>query len=328
MYKGRRLVPVAVIVFVTMVFVTIVHDATLHQLGPVTSSTTAAVAERNVDLYQNHHEAVNAILPANRRRCMVVHLHFHKAGGTTILSHFKKLKLIRGREGPILGRPTKNFLMHAGDPEFWKNLKLQGNEFVSLESDFLTPDQMKNISHSCIHFVTIVRDPWSRFRSTYERELFLKYIGLRRGLCVAKNSLDKWMKEENTNHQYPRENAWGGTLSPNYYIRMLNGINSDTNHQELTDFHLEQAKSIMRRFDVVALLEDATDMKNKIDTFFGATSDDLPVISNNQLKKWPSYQAIVAKANKQRGLFEEQNLLDRQFYNWVKEELINGGTRE
>ena len=55
---------------------------------------------------------------------------------------------------------------------------------------------------------------------------------------------------------------------------------------------------------------------------YNHTDDDLPSISNNYLKSWPSYETIVAKANEQRDLFEEQNRLDLDFYNWVKEELI------
>ena len=35
---------------------------------------------------------------------------------------------------------------NAGDPEFWEGLKSKGKDFVSLEGNFLTPDQMKNSS--------------------------------------------------------------------------------------------------------------------------------------------------------------------------------------
>lgn len=116
-------------------------------------------------------------------------------------------------------------------------------------------------------------------------------------------------------------------MAPNYYIRMLNGINYDSHHEVLSEVHLEQAKSVMRRFDVVTLLEDTRDMKNKLETFFNTTTDDdLPSISNNYLKSWPSYEMIVGKSNEQRNLFEEQNRLDLEFYNWVKEEMIPRST--
>ena len=261
-----------------------------------------------------------------RRRCMLVHLHFHKAGGTSLLSYFNELGLKHG--GPPLeaGRGmTENFLDHAGDIDFWMWLESRGIDIVSLEANFLTPKQMNNISsRRCMHFLTVVRDPWTRFRSTYERELFMACYteqGEAREGCIAKNSLKAWMEEGNIKHQFPRSGVWGGTLSPNYYVRMLNGINAQTDHEELTDFHLEQAKATMRRFDVVSLLENKTETKSKFDAYFNA-SKDLPSLSNNFLKSWMSYEAIITNANKQKALFEEQNILDRKFYNWVKEELL------
>ena len=52
---------------------------------------------------------------------------------------------------------------------------------------------------------------------------------------------------------------------------------------------------------VTTLLEDTRDMKNKLDAFFNTiTDDDLPSISNNYLKSWPSYETIVGKSNEQR----------------------------
>jgi hypothetical protein len=80
----------------------------------------------------------------------------------------------------------------------------------------------------------------------------------------------------------------------------------------------------MSLFNVVTLLENtAEDMKNKLDTFLNTTTDDnFRSVSNNLLKKWPSYEAIVTESNEQRELFDEPNKLDLEFYDWVKEELI------
>ena len=331
-HRRRSRVAVFALLLFTLMFAAKVHESTFgklnqesaskqhHDFSSIAAVTRATNASKIVLPLQhkNDHPEI-----ADRRRCIIVHLHFHKAGGTSILSYFKKLKLVR------CGLRRKIILANAGDPEFWGGLKSKGKDFVSLEGNFLTPDQMKNSSKSCIHFLTTLRDPWRRFRSTYERELWLacqdKREGAEREDCIAQNSLSKWMQERE--YQFPRHSLWGGILAPNYYIRMLNGINYDSHHEVLSEFHLEQAKSVMRRFDLVTLLEDTRDMKNKLDTFFNtSTDDDLPSISNNYLKSWPSYETIVGKSNEQRDLFEKQNRLDLEFYNWVKEEMIPRST--
>ena len=199
------------------------QEAAFSSIAAVTTATNASKTVLPLQHKHDHPEI------ADRRRCIIVHLHFHKAGGTSILSYFKKLKLVR------CGLRRKIILANAGDPEFWDGLKSKGKDFVSLEGNFLTPDQMKNSSKSCIHFLTTLRDPWRRFRSTYERELWLacqdKREGAEREDCIAQNSLSKWMQERE--YQFPRHSLWGGILAPNYYIRMLNGINYDSHHESL-----------------------------------------------------------------------------------------------
>jgi hypothetical protein len=287
--------------------------------------------------------------------CHLIYVHFHKAGGTSMVNFMQEqmnLKNIQqGRaidaipEGPdlVIYRPWTHGIRissvsevgtlehRAGQPKFWTNLKKRGCDFVSLEYNFLTPPQFDSVFSSCIQFWTILRDPWRRFRSTYEREVQMECGNKKkyededdRANCTSKNSLEEWMKTGNLPKQFPRKNSWGGTLYPNYYVRMLNGINdrrSVAKQVPLTEFHLEQAKSVLRRFDLVLLLENQTDTLSRMDHFFNIRTD-LPKKSNNGLKAWPLYEKVVNEANKQRDLFEEQNVLDRKLYNYVKEELI------
>ncbi len=295
------------------------HDFSSSSIAAVTRATNASKTVLPLQ-HKNDHPEI-----ADRRRCIIVHLHFHKAGGTSILSYFKKLKLVR------CGLRRKIILANVQVILSFRKVSNQKERTLFHLSNFLTPDQMRNSSKTCRYFLTTLRDPWRRFRSTYERELWLacqdKREGAEREDCIAQNSLSEWMQERE--YQFPRHSLWGGILAPNYYIRMLNGINYDSHHEVLSEVHLEQAKSVMRRFDVVTLLEDTRDMKNKLETFFNTTTDDdLPSISNNYLKSWPSYETIVAKSNEQTDLFKEQNRLDLEFYNWVKEEFIPRSTTQ
>ena len=179
-HRRRSRVAVFALLLFTLMFAAKVHESTFGKLnkeaaskqhhdftGSIAAVTRATNASKTVLPLQHKNDPEIAITnyQAAHRRCIIVNLHFHKAGGTSILSYFKKLKLVR------CGLRRKIILANAGDPEFWGGLKSKGKDFVSLEGNFLTPDQMKNSSKSCIHFLTTLRDPWRRFRSTYEREL-------------------------------------------------------------------------------------------------------------------------------------------------------------
>eukprot|EP00980_Cylindrotheca_fusiformis_P015301 scaffold4266_cov83-Cylindrotheca_fusiformis.AAC.6 len=304
--------------------------------------------------------------------CLLIYVHFHKAGGSSMINFMEKEVGLAGVDilydnqsnifsnGPDLAirKKSPNGLIvvsssssspsmtndnnddpaaehhRAGKLEFWTNLKKHGCGFVSLEYNFLTPTQFEKVISNdnghhrhdeCIQFWTLLRDPWSRFRSTYERELQMRCQREKYTDCISNNTLEEWMKPKNLAMQYPRNGKFGGTLYPNYYVRMLNGINDRVQEMVLTEFHLEQAKSVLRRFDLVVLLENQneTTTRTRINRYFNLTANNaLPKKSNNNLKKWSIYQNIVESANKQRDLFERQNTWDRKLYDFIKDELV------
>lgn len=280
------------------------------------------------------------------KECFLIYAHFHKAGGTSMndvmerqlslagihqstpaIVHGNDLSVNTSTADGLFISSTDNRVdseHRAGKPEFWNNLKKRGPDFASLEFNFLTPQQFDNLADSCIQFWTVIRDPWRRFRSTYEKELQHE-LALTKGdipKLVAKNCLEEWMKAGNLEKQFPRNNIRGGILYPNFYVRMLNGVNDQvTETPVMTEFHLERAKSVLRRFDLVVLLEDRIDALRRMKSFFNQTIV-LPKHSNNKLKHRSFYDTVVAEANEQESLFEEQNVLDRKLYDFVKDELM------
>eukprot|EP00980_Cylindrotheca_fusiformis_P014751 scaffold4019_cov69-Cylindrotheca_fusiformis.AAC.1 len=237
------------------------------KLKPAPTTTTQWHAVQNSSSFQEDTIASND--NHYRRKCMLIYIHFHKSGGTSMVEFMEnELKLKNRYRFSLRGKPKRgkdlsfransaNGLLifstanratiarhRAGQPQFWQNLRRSGSDFLSLEYNFLTPEQFDNLSDSCIQFWTYIRDPWRRFRSTYERELQTECQNVKnnaRNKCVSENSLENWMKPNNIKRQYPRNNIWGGILHPNYYVRMLNGINDRVMTEPVTEVHLERA---------------------------------------------------------------------------------------
>ena len=124
---------------------------------------------------------------ASGRHCnkLVVFLHFHKAGGTSIIDYLRSLPLwynlrtnsnperigdLQPPNGTDLPVIFGNLRVHSSakiDAGFWGSLYDRGLDFVNLEYNFLTPDVYANMSS--VYKVTQLRAPWERFRSTYEK---------------------------------------------------------------------------------------------------------------------------------------------------------------
>lgn len=121
----------------------------------------------------------------------------------------------------------------------------------------------------------------------------------------------------------PREKEWVGILHPNYYVRMLNGIGDFPRGSIVTRDHLEKAKEVLRKFDVVMILEDPDQVNlDKMTKLFGTMDEKMPTIpkeSNNGLKEHPLYRTLRRNIiDPVQTLFREQNQLDIELYQYVK----------
>jgi hypothetical protein len=123
---------------------------------------------------------------------LVLFLHFHKAGGSSIIEYFIDRglwydlstnidvanygTLEEGKDVSFGGHGRNHLRIHSSannqtrvsDIDFWKSIYNRGIDVVNLEYNFLSPDVYFGMQ-SLFWKVTQLREPWSRYRSTYER---------------------------------------------------------------------------------------------------------------------------------------------------------------
>lgn len=220
----------------------------------------------------------------------------------------------------------------SGNPAFYEALYQQGVDMVVMEYNFLQPSAFIGM-HETVEFITMFRDPWARYRSTYEKELDQYCVGgkhahkkniqesARKCLRREQNRLDHWMYLPNGLPPSSRRNRqFPGMLAPNYYIRMLNGL-LDQPTLELNNSHLEAAMEVLLKFDTILYLEMNESIRDAVLRSLFSTVPDktvsLPSKSNNYLKELPLYETIHKESLNARQYFEEHNKLDRQLYNYA-----------
>lgn len=283
------------------------------------------------------------------RRCdkLVFFLHLHKAGGTTILQYLRDI----GLAGPKMAQDffprdpalkekwysTKNDRLKVfssyngtsrlGDPALWEEMYQDGVDYVSLEYNLLQPDAFYS-ARDALHTVTSFRDPWARYRSTYEMEISWtcrkkkkqqqqKRVVDRK--CVKEKTLERWMKTSTGVLGPVQDTLWGAILHPNYYTRMLNGIN-DRADVTLTREHLDKAKQIVSTFELILILEENDEKKSsQLEAYFGESNVTIQHLTNNKLKDDPLYEEIRLDADLAKPLFDKENEIDIELFEFVQE---------
>jgi len=222
--------------------------------------------------------------------------------------------------------------LQLSDSSLWRGIHAAGADYVAFEYNFLPPSVFVDFFDDIrptIASVAVLRDPWRRFHSTYQRELFRKCLSKGKKKkkkkkkkpvvdvtkCIRNNSLMAWMKDSSfePNAVYP------GILKPNYLVRMLNGI-ADQPNLTLTQDHLESAKVALEQFDLVLYTEMPQEERTAaLRSFFG-TDDraELKHISNNYLKDFPDYEKVVAMSSLWENKFYKLNAFDMELYGFAK----------
>ena len=179
-------------------------------------------------------------------KSLIIFLHFHKAGGTSINHAFNRYQKYCGN---LNGNPAKRLTV----VDYWNYTKEQLHsfvgsmfygrvEFICLEWNFFV--NYDTIDYRQLDLITCIRDPYHRFLSClsyYERSDYVAY-NQETQLCGY--------RQTSNNQKFPiNVNKY------NYYVKMLNGLGQqsdiEVNHQ-----HLEIAKNNLHKFSAILILEN------------------------------------------------------------------------
>lgn len=321
--------------FAIMIFVTALYACTcrcnarlLHP--PAASSANSANAAHagssNRSRVLSNKRSGDVILP-------ILFLHFHKAAGTAAHAYFKKtakLSIPKGANDEDAGEKLMNGSWKEIASSKWKGKR--GTNVVMIENGqyWPEPEYFHTLSKSWPGVIaTIIRDPWARFRSNFERthanekDMSIEDFGDKRG--------DRLISVQH----------YGEFNRPNFYVRMLNGLAGKHLNpiEDMTERHLERAKGVLEAFDRVMILEDPHKMLlQQLAELTGVEKNadgvypNLPIQSNNKYSS--AYDSPTGKNRKKkfmnrlgtrpeveyyRSIFVEKNQMDIALYNWVVE---------
>ena len=301
----------------------------------VTPFTRAAAADR----LPARRVAVSS-KPANDDR-PILYVHLHKAGGTTACAAFTKCghKIHRGDANCYNGDCNCNC--------FGNNESIVGNATEILQAFsaanasvcFIERAQdWANINFAELHkvarIVLVMRDPWSRFWSNYEREYY-ECVHWWTPADKQHDPLTPGSLEEYANMQgkcAPTANNWG-VVYPNFYVRSLvgkaggNGTGTTPIEGRLPvdESDLQTAKAALAFVDDALILE-AEDYAERLSAVAGCQA---PIkvqegVSSTADQHHLPVHLVSQKLNTTfRKQWEQDNSLDLTLYEWVKS-LKNG----
>lgn len=183
---------------------------------------------------------------------MIIFIHFHKCGGTSIVSEF--IKKVQPFEHHKNGNPvTKNNTLldiSSFDQQGFNKFALDNkHKFMALEFSFFK--QGMGIPTS-VKLITCLREPFSRFISNYKHD-----IDRSRPLSMINSGYQISDISNYCEHNFTYEGFPVNFNKDNYYTKFLNGI---TTYEDASIGlnHLEVAKRVLDRCDAILILEDST----------------------------------------------------------------------
>lgn len=198
----------------------------------------------------------------------VLFLHFHKAGGTSIVSASKLSGLSQpkyARNGNAFEKTANGSLaivrpstMEHSELRLWLQSELtDGTRFLSMEWNFF-PSPVRDVIPSSFSLVTCLREPWSRFLSTFNWD----FVRNNRHKKVSGPDLESFAHQNvywddlhvKRRDKRLRQHFLTSQNKNNYYTLMLNGL-ANTENVKLERMHLDFAKEQIRCFDVIVVLE-------------------------------------------------------------------------
>ena len=196
----------------------------------------------------------------------LVYLHFHKAGGTSVVQSLLQNHIYKawnpilegqwcGTCEPNNGMPYESFdtifpiwEYNASEWEtFLRTGRARNVSLIALEWDFFHNFSAIYAADKYIEWVTVLRDPYERFVSEYHWEITRSQSHP----IIYEDFVSKHM------HASHPKNLPVNHNQANYYVKMLNGMGNvwDLN---VTEAHFNQACMVLQRFTkVVPLQADA-----------------------------------------------------------------------
>ena len=242
----------------------------------------------------------------NNKSKLIIFLHFHKAGGTTINKMFNNHnKYPENHNGnPFhLSKIITYWNYNRRQFNYFKNHCINNNvEFICLEWNFFKFFNELNLDN--IELITCIRDPYSRFKSNlnHNSQLFYKVKNYKLNYKDWVKETIFWKTKDNVKKFKLNYNKY------NYYVKLLNGL-GDNPDIEINESHLDNAKNILSKFNTILILEDKSsfNLLNKYNILYDNTKKNVCHEYNTNLII-PSYEE-----------FKKENYYDYKLFEYAKE---------
>ena len=231
---------------------------------------------------------------------MIIFVHLHKCGGTTINHILKenKKKHPKSRNGNPWDKngiiPYWNF-NKLEFSNFINNCYKKGTEYICLEWNYFI--NYTTLDLSKLKQIIIFRDPYSRYISILKHD---EYEHQNYDYDSFKNVDIVWERPQLTNQKFNINNN-----KDNYYVLLLNGLGNKHNIK-VKKKHLTIAKERLNTFDTIIILEN----KDSFNLLKKYGINDINNTKSNVSK-------ILNEYNVDKMEFEKNNTFDRKLYNYA-----------
>lgn len=247
-------------------------------------------------------------------------IHFHKSGGSNMCRLFMSSRehVIKGSNCNCNKLVLSN-LVTVSSTNYESELRNQFkfSDVCGIEYPSRWPGQSvfdKFVSRFPGRVITMLRDPWRRFKSNYERDMYT---------CHLKRCGKALTMEEYYN--LPAVNKYSGSLygavhKANYHVRFLNRLASSS--RAMTENDLYVAKDILSKFyDVYFLEQDEAERNQRLSVLLEVPNAALPTVTNNvHNPNHPNYTAkrrILSENEEFQQRYIKDNSLDYELYYWA-----------
>eukprot|EP00009_Paramoeba_aestuarina_P000106 CAMPEP_0201510346 /NCGR_PEP_ID=MMETSP0161_2-20130828/3072_1 /ASSEMBLY_ACC=CAM_ASM_000251 /TAXON_ID=180227 /ORGANISM="Neoparamoeba aestuarina, Strain SoJaBio B1-5/56/2" /LENGTH=288 /DNA_ID=CAMNT_0047905499 /DNA_START=46 /DNA_END=912 /DNA_ORIENTATION=- len=241
----------------------------------------------------------------------VLFFHLHKAGGTTVcLMSQDVFPHVRRRH-----HCNCRFLDYSDVSGSRDYMLRRGYHYCAVErkNKYPHPKKLLRVLREWQGKTgTVLREPWSRFRSNFERDHLLVNIP----------TIEEFAKPGAIGSQV----EFGDYNLPNFYVRMLNGLGNQTMEGKEDDLLLETAKKVLSSMSTFIVYEaPAKQVELGFRDLFD-TKDAINVskhISSNNFYHLHSNSSTFPRppSDHYRDVFMEQNKLDLALYAWALERM-------